>query len=53
MIKKSFQLNKDKLDEYNLYLFYGVNEGLKMKKLMNFYWIQMKIINLNMMKKIS
>ena len=33
MIKKSFQLNKDKLDECNLYLFYGVNEGLKKEKI--------------------
>lgn len=33
MIKKSFQLNKDKLDEYNLYLFYGVNEGSKKDKI--------------------
>ena len=33
MIKKSFQLNKGKLGEHNLYLFYGVNEGLKKDKI--------------------
>ena len=29
MILKSFELNKLKLDNYNFYLFYGENEGLK------------------------
>jgi DNA polymerase-3 subunit delta len=29
MILKSFELNKLKLDNYNFYLFYGDNEGLK------------------------
>ena len=29
MIIKSFELNKIKLNNYNFYLFYGDNEGLK------------------------
>ena len=29
MILKSFELSKLKLDNYNFYLFYGSNEGLK------------------------
>ena len=29
MILKSFELNKLKLENYNFYLFYGDNEGLK------------------------
>ena len=29
MILKSFELDKLKLDNYNFYLFYGDNEGLK------------------------
>ena len=29
MIIKEFQINKNVIDNYNLYLFYGINEGLK------------------------
>ena len=29
MILKSFELNKLKIDDYNFYLFYGDNDGLK------------------------
>jgi DNA polymerase-3 subunit delta len=29
MIIKSFELNKLKIDDYNFYLFYGDNDGLK------------------------
>ena len=29
MIKKSFEIDKIKLENYNLYLFYGENEGYK------------------------
>ena len=29
MIIKEFQVNKNIIDNYNLFLFYGINEGLK------------------------
>ena len=29
MIIKEFQINKNIIDNYNYYLFYGINEGLK------------------------
>jgi len=33
MIFKAFEINKINLSKYNLYLFYGENEGIKMKLL--------------------
>ncbi|MDA7751867.1 DNA polymerase III subunit delta [Candidatus Pelagibacter sp.] len=37
MILKSFELNKLKLENYNFYLFYGVNEGLIEDTIKNFF----------------
>jgi len=37
MILKSFELNKLKLENYNFYLFYGDNEGLKEETIINFF----------------
>ena len=37
MILKSFELNKLKLGNYNFYLFYGDNEGLKEDTIKNFF----------------
>ena len=37
MILKSFELNKLKLDNYNFYLFYGDNEGLKEEVIKNLF----------------
>ena len=37
MILKSFELNKLKLENYNFYLFYGDNEGLKEETIKNFF----------------
>ena len=37
MILKSFELNKLKLENYNFYLFYGDNEGLKEVTIKNFF----------------
>ena len=37
MILKSFELNKLKLENYNFYLFYGDNEGLKEDSIKNFF----------------
>ena len=37
MILKSFELNKLKLENYNLYLFYGENEGLKEETIENLF----------------
>ena len=33
MIKKIFEINKSILQNYNFYLFYGVNEGSKNEKI--------------------
>ena len=38
MILKSFELNKLKLDNYNFYLFYGDNEGLKEETIKKFWF---------------
>ena len=37
MILKSFELNKLKLNNYNFYLFYGDNEGLKEESIKNLF----------------
>jgi DNA polymerase III subunit delta len=37
MIIKSFELNKIKLNDYNFYLFYGENEGLKEETIKNLF----------------
>ena len=37
MILKSFELNKLKLGNYNFYLFYGDNEGLKEEAIKNLF----------------
>ena len=37
MILKSFELNKLKLENYNFYLFYGDNEGLKEETINNLF----------------
>ena len=37
MILKSFELGKLKLENYNFYLFYGDNEGLKEETIINFF----------------
>jgi DNA polymerase-3 subunit delta len=37
MIFKSFELNKLKLENYNFYLFYGDNDGLKEEMIKNFF----------------
>ena len=37
MIVKSFELNKLKLNNYNFYLFYGDNEGLKEEVIKNLF----------------
>ena len=37
MILKLFELNKLKLENYNFYLFYGDNEGLKEETIINFF----------------
>ena len=37
MILKSFELNKIKLSNYNFYLFYGINEGLKEEIIKNLF----------------
>ena len=37
MILKSFELSKLKLENYNFYLFYGDNEGLKEETIINFF----------------
>ena len=37
MIIKSFELNKSKLNNYNFYLFYGDNEGLKEEIIKNLF----------------
>tara|TARA_B100000787_G_C16174281_1_gene288128 strand:- start:210 stop:1205 length:996 start_codon:yes stop_codon:yes gene_type:complete len=37
MIIKSFELNKLKIDNYNFYLFYGDNEGLKEETIKNLF----------------
>ena len=37
MILKSFELNKLKLENYNFYLFYGDNEGLKEDTIKSFF----------------
>ena len=37
MILKSFELNKLELENYNFYLFYGDNEGLKEDTIKNFF----------------
>ena len=37
MILKSFELNKLKLNDYNFYLFYGANEGLKEENIKNLF----------------
>ena len=37
MILRSFELNKIKLENYNFYLFYGDNEGLKEETIKNFF----------------
>ena len=37
MILKSFELNKLKLNDYNFYLFYGDNEGLKEESIKNLF----------------
>ena len=37
MILKSFELNKLKLENYNFYLFYGDNEGLKEETIVIFF----------------
>ena len=37
MIIKSFELNKIKLENYKLFLFYGDNEGLKEETIRNLF----------------
>ena len=37
MILKSFELNKLKLNNYNFYLFYGDNDGLKEESIKNLF----------------
>ena len=37
MILKSFELSKLKLDNFNFYLFYGDNEGLKEENIKNLF----------------
>ena len=37
MILKSFELHKLKLENYNFYLFYGDNEGLKEETINNLF----------------
>jgi DNA polymerase-3 subunit delta len=37
MILKSFEINKLKIDNYNFYLFYGDNEGLKEETIKNLF----------------
>ena len=37
MILKSFELNKLRLNDYNFYLFYGENEGLKEESIKNLF----------------
>ena len=37
MILKSFELSKLKLENYNFYLFYGDNVGLKEETIINFF----------------
>ena len=37
MIIKSFELNKIKIEDYKLYLFYGDNEGLKEETIINLF----------------
>jgi len=37
MILKSFELNKLKLNDYNFFLFYGDNEGLKEEIIKNLF----------------
>ena len=37
MISKSFELNKIKLENYNFYLFYGDNDGLKEEMIRNLF----------------
>ena len=37
MIIKSFELNKLKIENYNFYLFYGDNEGLKEETIKNLF----------------
>ena len=37
MILKSFELSKIKIENYNFYLFYGNNEGLKEETIKHFF----------------
>ena len=37
MILRSFELNKIKLENYNFYLFYGDNDGLKEETIKNLF----------------
>ena len=45
MIFKNFQLKKLNFDNYNFYLFYGKNEGFKMKLFKN---ISLKILKVKL-----
>jgi len=46
MILKSFELSKLELENYNFYLFYGDNEGLKEETIKNFFEKNnLKIVN--------
>ena len=47
MIVKSFDINKINLEKYNLFLFYGENEGYKIESIKN---IHKKLINYKIIK---
>ncbi len=47
MIIKSFEINKINLEKYNLFLFYGENEGYKIESIKN---IHKKLINYKIIK---
>ena len=47
MIVKSFEINKINLEKYNLFLFYGENEGYKIESIKN---IHKKLINYKIIK---
>ncbi len=47
MIVKSFEINKINLEKYNLFLFYGENEGYKIESIKN---IHKKLINFKIIK---
>jgi len=51
MIFKTFEINKINLSKYNLYLFYGENEGYKNEIIKNKFEILYTIKYINMMKK--